>query len=132
MKHPHAVLLTQLYADWSAGHLDAVTAVCSDAVTFQVSGKSPLAGKYTKATFASGLAGKQMELSRGTYSFEVHDILAGELHVSVLGMTKLVSQGKPVEIRTVHVWRFEGSKPLAWYVYPRDMYQYDDAWNGLV
>ena len=103
---------------------------CSDIMTFQVPGKSPLAGKFTKANFIDGFAKKLAELSNNTYKLEVHDILAGDLHATVLGSVKVMTQGKSVELRTVHVWRFGEGRPLAWYEYPRDLYQFDATWGA--
>ena len=129
MKHPNALLLEKLYSDFSKGDLAAVLEACADKVTFQVPGKSPLAGKYDKSTFGSGFVMKLMELSGGTIKVEVHDILASDQHGVVLATDKLTRNGKPFEYRTVHVWRFEGGKPVAWYEYPRDLYQYDSVWS---
>ena len=129
MKHPNAVTIEKLYSDLAKEDFKAALTVCSDAMTFQVPGKSRLAGKYTKANFAQDLLMKQRELSGGTFKLEVHDILASDQHVTVLGTSKLLRSGKTVELRTVHVWRFEGSKPLAGYEYPRDLYQFDAIWS---
>jgi ketosteroid isomerase-like protein len=60
----------------------------------------------------------------------VHDIMASDQHGIVLATEQLVRDGKSVELRTVHVWRFEEGKPVAWYEYPRDLYQYDAIWSG--
>lgn len=128
MKHPNSLLLEKLYQDFSKGDLNAVLAVCADKVTFQVPGKGKLAGKYDKATFASGFAGKLMELSGGSFQAEVHDILASDLHAAVLATCSRLEHGKKIEYRTVHIWRFESGKPVAWYEYPRDLYQYDSIW----
>ena len=127
MKHPNAVVLEKIYADFASGNLAGVLAACADSMTFQVPGKSKLAGKYTKATFAQ-LITQMQELSGGTYKLEAHDILASDLHGAVLASARLQRAGKPVEYRTVHIWRFEGGKPVAWYQYPRDLYQFDATW----
>jgi ketosteroid isomerase-like protein len=129
MKHPNAILLEKLYGDFSKGDLKAVLAACDDKMTFQVPGKSKLAGKFTKATFAEGFALKLHELSGNTFKIEVHDILASDQHAAVLATDRLTVGGKPVELRTVHIWRFESGKPVAWYEYPRDLYQFDTIWS---
>jgi ketosteroid isomerase-like protein len=129
MKHPNAALLEKLYADFAKGDLEAMLAPCADQMTFQVPGKSKLAGKYTKSSFAQGYATKLAELSGGTFSVEVHDILASDLHAAVLATDRLTRAGKTIEFRTVHIWRFEGGKPVAWYEYPRDLYQFDAVWS---
>jgi uncharacterized protein len=129
MKHPNATLLEKLYADFSKGDIAAMLAVCSDQMTFQVPGKSKLAGRYTQSGFAQDYAAKLAELSGGTFKFEVHDILASDQHAAVLATDRLMRAGKTIEFRTVHIWRFEGGKPVAWYEYPRDLYQYDTIWS---
>lgn len=129
MKHSNVILLEKLYQDFSKGDLQAVLAACGDQITFQVPGKSKLAGKYTKATFGQDFAMKLHELSGGTLKIEVHDILASDLHATVLATDRLIREGKSIELRTVHVWRFDAGKPIAWYEYPRDLYQFDAIWS---
>lgn len=104
-------------------------AVCSDDVTFQIAGKSRLAGKYTKATVGTELFAKIQELSGDTYKLEIHDIMASDQHGLVLTTDSVVRNGTRHEYRSVHVWRIQKGKLLAWYEYPRDLYQYDAIWT---
>lgn len=129
MKHSNVEVLSKIYTQFSEGRYQAMLDACTDTMTFQVAGKSPLAGKFTKATFIEGFAKKLKDLSQGTYNFEVHDILASDLHGTVLATAKFLRNGKTIELRTVHVWRFENGKPLAGYEYARDLYQSDLAWS---
>ena len=119
-----------MYAHFFEGNFKALLAECDDAVTFQVAGKSPLAGKFTKENFESAFGAKLKELSGGTFKFEVHDVMASDIHATVLASAKLTAHGKPLELRTVHVWRFQNGKPIAGYEYSRDLYQFDAAWNS--
>lgn len=128
MKHQNAQLLEKLYENFSKGDLAAVLSACADNMTFQVAGKSKVAGKYTKANFASDFVAKLMEMSGNTLKVEVHDTLASDRHAVVLASVFLTRKGEEIQIRTAHVWRFENSKPVAWYEYPRDLYQYDAIW----
>ena len=128
-KHPNATLLSQVYADFVEGRFEAMLESCADAITFQLAGKSALAGKYTKANFVSEFVMKLNELSGGTFKLEVHDILASDLHAAVLATEKLTRNGKTIELRAVHVWRFDHGRPIAWYEYPRDLYAFDAAWT---
>jgi uncharacterized protein len=129
MSHPHAVLLEKLYADYSKGDLSAVLAACADDMTFQMAGKSKLAGKFTKETFATKFVTPMRELTGNTLKLEVHDILASDRHAVVLASHLFVRNGEKIQLRTVHVWRFENGKPVAWYEYPRDMYAYDAVFS---
>ena len=114
---------------FTEGNFIGVLDACSDKMTFQIPGKSPLAGKFNKTNFLSGFALKAKELSGGTYQLEVHDMMATDQHATVLCSSKLTTDGKTVELRAVHVWRFEHGVPIAWYEYPRDLYQFDEAWK---
>ncbi len=122
MKHPHIVALENFYSHFSRKEYAAALGFCAEAFSFQVPGKGILAGKYTRANFAEGFGGK--------FEFEIHDILASDVHATVLGTEKVTRGGKAHELRTVHVWRFEGGKPLAGYEYPRDLYAYDQVWSS--
>ncbi len=129
MKNPYITLLETLYSNFSRGDIAAVLAACGDSMTFQVPGKSKLAGKYTKANFEKDFVGQLFELSGGTLQVVVHDILASDRHAVALVSDVLTRNGQKIEYRTAHVWRFEDGKPVAWYEYPRDLYQYDAIWT---
>jgi ketosteroid isomerase-like protein len=129
MKHPNVQTLETFYANLAKNDVPAALSLCMDNVTFQVAGKSRLAGKFTKANFGEGWVTPLRELSGSTHKMEIHDILAGDQHGTVLATHRLTRSGKTVELRTVHVWRFEGGKPLAGYEYPRDLYQFDAVWS---
>lgn len=129
MKHPHIVTLEKAYSSLAKGDVQGFLGLCSESVSFQIQGKSKLAGKYTRANLEKDFFGKMQELSSGTFRMELHDILASDLHATVLMTCKVSREGKEQEYRTVHVWRWEANKPLAGYEYPRDLYQYDAIWG---
>lgn len=125
--HPNISILEKIYGDFQRGDLASALAACADNITFQIAGKSPLAGKYTKADLAGRLAGRLQE-GRSLYQLEVHDTLASDRHGVVLASERI---GASAALRVVHVWRFENGQPVAWYSYPRDLYQMDAAWAGV-
>ncbi len=129
MNHPNASLLKQIYADYSKSDFNAVLAACADNITFQIAGKSKVAGKFSKDTFVSGFVVPMMELSGNTLQLEVHDIMASDRHAVVLASNHLLQNGEKKQLRTVHVWRLENGKPVAWYEYPRDLYAYDEIFS---
>lgn len=129
MTHPNAKILEKIYASFAKGDLASMLAECADNCTFQLAGKSQLAGKFSKQNFGTDFLQKMQELSGQTLSLEVHDILASDRHGVVLASEKLTRKGEAVQLRTVHVWRFENGRPVAWYEYPRDLYQFDSLFT---
>lgn len=128
MNETNRQLLEKVYQHISRGEIEQMLALCADNVTFQIAGKSRLAGKYDRTSLPSGLFAKIGELSGGTFKLEVHDVMASDRHGMVLGTVRLQRNGAPVEYRTVHVWRIENGKPMAGYEYLRDQYQHDSIW----
>lgn len=126
--HPNVETLTRFYAALAKGDVSAMLALCADPMTFQVPGRSKLAGKYDRTTFASLIA-RMRALGDGTFASDVHDITATDAHGLVLMTNTVTRQGQQHEYRTVHVWRLQGGRPIAWYEYPRDLYQYDAIWS---
>jgi ketosteroid isomerase-like protein len=126
--HPNIETLTKFYAAFARGEVGAMLAVCGDAMTFQVPGKSRLAGKYDRATFGA-LIDTMRALGDGTFTSDIHDITATDAHGMVLMTNTVTRDGKKHEYRAVHVWRLQGGKPIAWYEYPRDLYQFDAIWS---
>jgi len=121
--------LEKLYSNLSKGNLEASAQDLPDTMTFNVAGKSLLAGKYSKETFFKGYVTKLHELSGGTLKVEVHDVLASERHATVLLTYSLSRKEQSAQLRSVHVWRIENAKLIAGYEYPRDMYLYDSVWS---
>jgi len=129
VSQPNVQTLTRFYEALAKSDVSAMLSLCADEVTFQVPGKSKLAGKYNRATVGAGLFEKMTELGGGTLKSEIHDITATDLHGMVLMTNTVTRDGKKHEYRAVHVWRIQGGKPVAWYEYPRDLYQYDAIWS---
>jgi hypothetical protein len=122
-------VLKKLYTELSKGNFSAAGFELPDNVTFNVAGKSLLAGKYTKETFTTSYLSKLKELSGNALKLEVHDVLESDRHATVLLTYSVNRNGQSTQIRSVHVWRMENGIPVAGYEYPRDMYQYDLIWS---
>lgn len=121
MPHTNQQTLEKIYEAYASGNIDSFLAACAENITFQIAGKN--GGKFTKANFSEYLA----KLSaKGPFRLEVHDILANDRHGVVLASNFFTRDGKPTQVRTVHVWRIENGAPVAWYEYPRDLYQFDE------
>jgi ketosteroid isomerase-like protein len=118
-----------IYDAFAADDYGRALSLCDPKVTFQISGKSKLAGKYDATNFVSGLVAKWKELSGGQYKLEVHDVLASDRHAVALTSAKFTHKGSTVEYRSAQVWRIENGKPVAWYEYLRDGYQFDSIWS---
>lgn len=120
MAHPNQKTLEAMYEQYAAGNMPGFLSPCAPNCTFQVAGKN--GGKFNKETFPEYFA----KLSaKGAFRFDMHEILASDRHGIVLASDFFTRNGDTTQVRTVHVWRFENGQPVAWYEYPRDLYQFD-------
>ena len=124
----HAISLKRLYELWQTGDAASISREFSDKLTFEIKGRSRIAGKHDRSQFTA-LMSKMKELSAGTLNSEIHDMLVSERHGMVLATHKLMRDGKALEYRSVHVWRFENGLPIAGYEYLRDQSQFDEIWG---
>lgn len=129
MSEANRKTIQAIYDAFAADDHARALSLCDPKVTFQISGKSRLAGKYDASNFVSGLVAKWKELSGGQYKLEVHDVLASERHAVALASAKFARNGQTVEYRSAQVWRIENGKPVAWYEYVRDGHQFDAIWS---
>lgn len=129
MNTTNTELLKKFYDHFVKGDFKTALELCSPEVTFQIAGQSKLAGKYTAATVVEGVWQKISALSQGTFKQEIHDIMGTDLHGMILTTNRIERNGSKHEYRSVHVWRIQQGKLVAWYEYPRDLYQYDVIWG---
>jgi ketosteroid isomerase-like protein len=77
-EHANATRMREAFDAFSRGDLDAVHATFADNCTWTNQGTSPLAGEYRGWDQIQGMFGKLFELTDGTFSMNVHTIVADE------------------------------------------------------
>jgi ketosteroid isomerase-like protein len=69
-----------------------------------------------------------MELSGGTSSLEVHDILANDEHGVALVIGSGERNGTSFRSPDVHTFHFRGGKVVEFWDSPLDQYEVDEFW----
>jgi hypothetical protein len=70
-----------------------------------------------------------MELSGGTFSIDVHNVLAEDDFVVVLVTVNAQRNGVSASFPEVHVWRMKNGKATAFREYQGDEQQEDRFWS---
>lgn len=122
-------VLRTLYDALGNGDLAAVLGLLSDDITAHVPGASPVAGKYVGKEAVAGYVGRLAELSAGTLRFEPHEVLATDRHG--VGLVKdLAERGdKRLAMNNVHVWHATDGVLSEIWIYPGDLYAWDEFWS---
>lgn len=129
MAHPNQELLQHAYEAFAKGDMDHVMSVFDEDIIWHSPGRSPLAGTFRGRAQVQEFFGRLFEMSGGTFSNEVHDILANDEHAVVLVKVHAERQGKSLDTLGCHVWHLKGSKATEFWNLTVDPYEGDAFWE---
>lgn len=110
--------------------LGVMIGLLADDVKAHVPGKSVVAGEYEGLEAVVGYVSKLLELSDATLRFETHAVLAAGDHGIVLINDKAEREGKePLDMNNVHVWHVGDGKLREIWIFPGDLYVWDEFWS---
>ena len=128
-EHPNLATFQAIYAAFTTGDMDTLAGFFEEDVVWDTPGRHPLAGTYEgrAATFAS--FANEFELSGGTYSVEVRDILANDEHIVAFLHASADREGKRLDQDYAIVFAMRDSKVrAAWEVW-KDQLSVDEFWS---
>lgn len=102
------------------GDIPAVFAVFDASITWHVPGHSPLSGDFRGHDQVAGFFQRTMELSRGAFSIDVHNLLAKGDLVIVLVTVNAQRDGVSAAFPEVHVWRVKDGRAIEFCEYQGD------------
>jgi ketosteroid isomerase-like protein len=127
-KHPNEERIAALYDHFAKGEFDAVLAMCSDDITFEVPGRTPFSGVHTKADFKDWI-GKVWSISEGTFREVPERIVANDHHGVALLDHFLSRGGREIQYRTNHIWEIRDGIFTHWEEWPGDEEIFTLAWS---
>jgi len=125
----NASTIRKAYDDFANRNISAVFDVFDAGITWQVSGHSPLSGVYAGHEQVGGFFGRTMELSGGTFSIDVHNVLAEDDLVVALVTVNAQRNGVSASFPEVHVWRVQNGKVTQFREYQGDEQREDQFWS---
>ncbi|MEY2514800.1 MAG: uncharacterized protein QOJ89_2158 [bacterium] len=129
-RQSNAEILAGAYQALAAGDVPTVLAALSDRITWRISGRSPLSGRYYGIDEVVGFFQAIGERSNGTFRLEIHEILAGTGDtVAALVTEKAERGGAVLADAAVHVWRFEDGRAVAFQAFTGDEHAQDAFWS---
>ena len=129
MAHPNEDILRRGYEAFAKADMPAVQGFFADDIVWHVGGRSPLAGDYRGPDEVLRFLGQTMEMTGGSFSLEIHDLLANEEHGIALVVARGQRNGRTLEDRAVHVLHLQGGKVTEFWAHPGDQYAVDEFWS---
>ena len=129
MRHPNAELLAAQIDALSRGDIATAMTFYSDDVVFHYPGRNPLSGEYRGKDQVLELLGRVMQLTKGSFRPDVHDILASDQHVAALVTVRAERDGVPVEWKSVDLFHIRDGKLSEHWVHEVDQDLVDEFWS---
>lgn len=120
-------LVRRFYELFANAEMESVAHLFAPDFVFVPAGKhNVLAGVRRGPEEILQFTEQQMALTDDTWVPRPYDVLAGDLHVSVLVIVTATRNGRSVQFRLVHVWRIEDGVARELRSYVDDQYRYDE------
>lgn len=130
MAHPNEDRLRAGYAAFSSGDMEALrNELFTEDIIWHAPGRNPLSGDHKGVDEVLANFAKAFELSGGTFTVELHDVLANDEHAVALGVARGEREGKTLENKYAHVVHFRDGKVSESWIHPADQYAIDEFWS---
>jgi ketosteroid isomerase-like protein len=126
VSHPNEELVRRGYDAFSRGDTQTLREVFHPDVVWHAPGRSQLAGDYQGVDAVLGYFGRTMEVTGGTFTVEVHDIVAGDEHVAGFHVARGEHGGKTLADRSVLVFHVRDGRATEVWQYWGDPYAADE------
>jgi ketosteroid isomerase-like protein len=129
MNETNAAIIRKAYADFARGDIPSVFRVFDPMIEWHVPGHSPLSGDYTGHEQIGSFFQRTMELSKGAFGIEIHNVLADGDIVVVLVTVNAQRDGVSGSFPEVHVWRMTNGRVVEFREYQGDEQREDRFWS---
>jgi ketosteroid isomerase-like protein len=130
MAHPNEVFLREGFEILGRGDLDTLRSqYWAEDIRVHIPGRNPLAGDYEGAAQFVEVLGRTLELSGGTWSFELQDVLANDEQAVVFGIQRAERAGKHWEDNGPGIYHIRDGKIAEIRIYQGDVYAADEFWS---
>lgn len=120
MAHPNEERIRTGYEAFSKADMEAVSEFFADDVVWHVGGQNPLSGEYRGKDAVFEHFGNLTQMTGGTLSLDIHDVLANDEHGVALVATSAQRDGKNFEGRSVHVFHLKDGKVTEFWGFDED------------
>lgn len=124
----NADLIRGGYEAFSKGDLETISNLFGSDIRWHIGGRNQLSGTYTGHDEVFGFFGKLMELTGGTFTVELHDLLASDDHAVALVKESATRNGKSLAMDEAHVWHLVDGKATEYWGLPSDQHRVDEFW----
>jgi len=127
--HPNEALLRKGYEAFAKADLDTIQGLFADDVVWHIPGKSPIAGTYKGRDEVLGFLGEVISRSEGTFSLDLHDVLASDDHAVALTRSSAQRQGRTLDVPGTATYHVRDGKVAEAWIFSGDQSAEDEFWS---
>jgi ketosteroid isomerase-like protein len=132
MENPHAELARRVHVAIASADLAALRELFTPDVVWHVGGHGQLAADHEGIDAVTGMFGRLYDMTEGTLSYDVHDVLANDVHAVVLLTVRATIAGRDLADRAVHVCHVRGERISEVWSLLWEQQGFDDAMTELI
>lgn len=130
MAHPNVDIVRDGYAAFGRGDLDSLqNHFFAPDIIWHYAGRSPISGDYHGVGQVMEWLGRSFELSEGTLTIELHDIVGNEEHVVALASVRATRSGKQLSDDSVQIFHMRDGRATEVWTLAGDQYASDEFWS---
>ena len=130
MAHPNEDLVREGFAAFGRGDMDALRKqFLTDDVRWHTPGRSLISGDYEGIDQVLQYFARIVEMTGGTFSLELHDVLANDQHAVALSTVRAERAGKQLTDNQVLTSHIRDGKVSEVWIQVTDQYAGDEFWS---
>lgn len=130
MAHPNVDIVRDGYGAFGRGDLNSLQQhFFTPDVRWHCAGCSQLSGDYKGVEQVLAWFGRRAELSGGTLTVDLHDVVGNAEHVVALTTVRAARDGKRLVDQTVQVYHMRDGRTTEVWTVPSDQQASDEFWS---
>jgi len=129
MGHPNEQLVRRGYDAFSRGDMQTLRDLFHPDIVWHAPGRNQLSGDHRGVDAVLGYFGRSMELTGGSFSVEVHDVVANDQHAVGLNSVHAERAGKTLDDQNTLVFHVVDGKVTEVWQFAADQYALDDLFG---
>jgi ketosteroid isomerase-like protein len=127
--HPNEQAVRDGFRSFGSGDVNAARPLLDDDVIWHFAGRNAYSGDYRGKQAVEEVFGKRRDSTKGTLTFEVHDVLANDDHAVALVSNRAERDGQTFEWKSVSVYHMRDGKIAEAWTHNDDQYAVDAFWS---
>ena len=126
VEHPNVARIREGYGAFAKGDFAVLNDLFADDLLWHAGGRSQLSGDYRGRDAVYGFFGKLMEVTDGSFHFDLHTVFADDEHGVALAIATASRGGRSIIVNQAHVFHLRDGKVVEFWDGSTDQYALDE------